>query len=389
MFNYMIIHTDDEKRLSVVEMLMEFSKSLFKKSITYGTNNTYTYGWKHWLQMCNLLNVDPLLSVLPRYWVKTNLVFGFGISCFLMFLCYLNIIKKLCPGTVSNYIAGVRYFLASANVDSSFVDTFPYIKKVKVGMMNVYRAHTPEISSKTLPLSCDMFLYGIQYVFNKPTKLHFAISTALCIMRSCLLRASETVPTPQSNHHLLTDDVEFEIKIDNKISFRPSYDISDLVLSCVIGVIINIASAKSDQHGIGHKSPFTKDRHTNGYCLIEFLFKFSKFSKSKKGDPYFSVNSSWVLSYRQLNDAHKIIAKSCGFDTKLFSCKSSRNGGACALSLAGFPDSFIMKAGRWKSLAFLVYVRLCVKAYSDGLKAISDPKVFTMDDVRKLIPSSR
>ena len=69
-----------------------------------------------------------------------------------------------------------------------------------------------------------------------------------------------------------------------------------------------------------------------------------------------------------------------------FSCKSSRIGGACASSLAGFPDSFIMEMGRWKSLAFLHYVRQCITAYSNGINAISDPLVFTLNDVRRLLP---
>jgi len=118
------------------------------------------------------------------------------------------------------------------------------------------------------------------------------------------------------------------------------------------------------------------------------MFNWSKYANFKKLQPFFSCNSEWTLSYKQLNYAHKAIAKYFGFDTKLFSCKSSRIGGACALSLAGFPDSYIMKAGRWASLAFLIYVRQCIKAYSEGLKAISNPMVFTINDVRKLIPSN-
>ena len=77
--------------------------------------------------------------------------------------------------------------------------------------------------------------------------------------------------------------------------------------------------------------------------------------------PYFLI--SWFMDnyYEQFNAAHKRIAKALGFDPSKFSSRSSRIGGACALALAGVPDSDLMLRGRWKFLAFLYYVRMCIR----------------------------
>jgi len=362
LFVYLLDDKEDELKRSAVQDLLCCAKEFFKNSICPNTDNTYKYGWKHWLAMAEWLTLDPLLSVPPKYWVKSSYIFNFGTSCFLMYICYLSTVKMLAPGTITNYVSAVRYYLSMSNIDTSYLDSSPYLKKVKVGMWNMYRSKNPIALTKTLPLSCDMFLQGIKYVFNKDTTFHFAIRTALAVMRSCLLRASETVPCPKVDHHLRTDDVVFEVHKYNKVSYRQSYNVSDVELNDVIGVCINVRSAKNDQHGAGHNMPFTKlNDNSQSYCLTTCMFQWSKYANFKSLQPFFSCNSKFILKYKQLSYAHKAIAKHCGFDNKLFSCKSSRIGGACVLSLAGFPDSYI--AGRWALLAFLVYVKQCIKAY--------------------------
>ena len=104
--------------------------------------------------------------------------------------------------------------------------------------------------------------------------------------------------------------------------------------------------------------------------------------------PFFTFQSTFKLTYAQFNKAHKDVAVSVGFDPTRFSCKSSRVGGACALAYAGFPDSYIMTAGRWSSSAFLKYMRVAVQQYSNGLDAISDISKFTISDMKRLLPTA-
>jgi len=167
--------------------------------------------------MCDFLEMDPLLSQPSVYWKRVKQVYSYTVCCFLMFICYLSTVKKLCPSTVVNYISSVRYRLTESDVNTSCVDSSPYFKKVKVGIWNVYRASCPEVSKKTLPLSCDMVMYAISNMYNKNTEYCLCATTALVIMRCCLLRASETIPCPNSDHHLRSNDVMFEVIIKEQI----------------------------------------------------------------------------------------------------------------------------------------------------------------------------
>jgi len=63
---------------------------------------------------------------------------------------------------------------------------------------------------------------------------------------------------------------------------------------------------------------------------------------------------------------------------------SVRIGGASILAAAYFSDSYIMKAGRWKSVAFLNYIRLSIGAQCKALAALVNKAVFTNYSVTSL-----
>lgn len=98
------------------------------------------------------------------------------------------------------------------------------------------------------------------------------------------------------------------------------------------------------------------------------------------------VQKSLVSILFSFNAAHKAIAKTINLPESRFSWKTSRVGAACAFSMAGYSDSFIMQMGRWSSLAFLHYVRQCITAYWNRVDAISDLSILTLNDVRRLLP---
>ena len=51
------------------------------------------------------------------------------------------------------------------------------------------------------------------------------------------------------------------------------------------------------------------------------------------------------------------------------------------LAAAGVPDYVIQKQGRWKSLAFLEYIRLGKKSFDMALSAMVNPRLLTSGDV--------
>jgi hypothetical protein len=51
------------------------------------------------------------------------------------------------------------------------------------------------------------------------------------------------------------------------------------------------------------------------------------------------------------------------------------------LAAAGVPDYVIQKQGRWKSLAFLEYIRLGKQSFDVALSAMVNPRLLTSGDV--------
>ena len=73
-------------------------------------------------------------------------------------------------------------------------------------------------------------------------------------------------------------------------------------------------------------------------------------------------------------------------DPMRISTKSLRAAGATMLAAAGLPDYVIMKAGRWRSLAFLKYVRLSSPIFDSTLDALSSLDTLSYASVCTLTP---
>ena len=57
-----------------------------------------------------------------------------------------------------------------------------------------------------------------------------------------------------------------------------------------------------------------------------------------------------------------------------------------SLRAAGVPEYVIMKAGRWRSLAFLQYVRLSLPLFDATLNTLSNIDSLCFDGMRRLSP---
>ena len=76
------------------------------------------------------------------------------------------------------------------------------------------------------------------------------------------------------------------------------------------------------------------------------------------------------LSYDTLTKAVKTVARSFGLDPTRFFSHSLRIGGASALPAAIVPYYISQKLGRWKSLAFLAYLRMSHSAFDKALDVL-------------------
>jgi hypothetical protein len=112
-------------------------------------------------------------------------------------------------------------------------------------------------------------------------------------------------------------------------------------------------------------------------------------SRALDDDPFFSFRHLWALTYDQMNDAVKLVMAMAGvteFLLKRFKTHSVRIGGASALANKNVPDYMIQRMGRWKSLAFLDYLRMSVEAFATSMDILTDIASLTISDILKMCP---
>jgi integrase len=118
------------------------------------------------------------------------------------------------------------------------------------------------------------------------------------------------------------------------------------------------------------------------------LAKWSAKSHSTDKEPFFSMNSSsghWELNSLHIASAVKGMARKKGFAVFRFSSHSLRYGGATTLAAAGLPDSWIQVYGRWRSLAFLAYIKLSENIFKKVQQTMNDSTQFSHADIAKLM----
>ena len=71
----------------------------------------------------------------------------------------------------------------------------------------------------------------------------------------------------------------------------------------------------------------------------------------------YSVAGWRLINRREATHALRVIAGGVGVDPLQYALHSGRIGGATQLAAQGATNVQIQRAGRWKSLAFMVYVR--------------------------------
>ena len=148
----------------------------------------------------------------------------------------------------------------------------------------------------------------------------------------------------------------------------------------VSGVVLFIRSGKRDQEGAGFSMPFDKSSSTL-FDITDVLVKWSSYARPLPARPLLSTQSGWTLSYSLLSKACKQLASHFRLNPKFFRPHSLRYGGASLLAAAGFPDSQIQLMGRWKSSAFLKYIRVAVQSYSYAMEAIASSSHMSVTDL--------
>ena len=369
-------------------------------AVAASSRATYQSGWRHWLRWNVLFGTNATMTKISPAW--TDLVesspFSYQEACFLSFMAYLRQEIGVAPGSVSTYLAGTAFMLRVSNVDTSFIEKSQAIKMTRTGMFVAYRITAGKMvqDTVTLPFTVDMIIAAITGHLDISTCPGRATATAIVLAYCCLLRVSEYIPT-DADHFLLSESVVFVVLSTDGEIFVPSHDIHGYSLVDVIEVVVTIRSAKNDSLGEGHRFCFSKKKPDRvagvAFDLASDLYEWASRARPLKGDMFFSSRSGntgrrrgtvFQLKADHINNTLKAVATAFKMDSTRFSTHSLRIGGASALAAAKVPDYIVQRIGRWKSLAFLKYIRLASKAFNDAISLMCNANTLTAKEVCKI-----
>jgi hypothetical protein len=185
---------------------------------------------------------------------------------------------------------------------------------------------------------------------------------------------------------MLGSDVMFEFNGVPDLILASDPLLGSYALQNLVGVVITNSRAKSDALGEGNRFHFPRQLVSGdvAFDFVEILFKWALRARVSSGDWFLSYRQTFRLSGEVLNQSLKKVASRLGLNVDKYSSHSLRIGGASVLAAAGVPDYVIMKMGRWKSLAFLMYIRAASSMFRSAMLALSNPHLLTCQHIKRL-----
>ena len=133
-------------------------------------------------------------------------------------------------------------------------------------------------------------------------------------------------------------------------------------------VEVTFRAGKSDQNRLGSVVPTNRVSAADGVegnvrskgaleTLLDLLDLYPTLDEAAPLMQTYSVAGWRVINRRVATHALRVIVDGVGMDPLQYALHSGRIGGATQLAAQGATNVQIQRAGKWKSLAFMVYVR--------------------------------
>ena len=357
------------------------------EGVALGTQLAYDPGWKSYVDfMNNTMQAHPLFYTRHDQWNTEFESVGipYAVSIMTSFVEYLVAKEQQNGQRICQYLTAVKSRLTTCSVDISFFDN-PIIRAARAAMERLHRAtHGDKI--KRFPATTEFICIFVQNVRQKQTMEGYAFAVAAMMAFTTLLRVGEYLG--DGDHCIRAKHVKFEVKSpqQNRSLYILPEDIHNYKLQDVIAVDFLIPSSKCDDEGLPFHIDRTPVSHECAFDTVEAMFDWACLSKPAGTNPFLSWKqegkTTWP-SYNNFNLEIKKVALSLGLPTDQASSHVFRIGGACAMFYAGMTDAQIMIYGRWKSLAFLKYLRKSRETTKAALAVILNPNVLTTEEVRQ------
>ena len=307
--------------------LQELDRSVeffFRNGLANSTQRTYNSAKKRYIMFCSSVNLPPL-PVTEQLLCR--------------FVSYLAN-QSLTHSTIKGYLAGVRHLHIAEGLGDPRISAMAQLEQVLRGvkLTQARGRGTKGQSRSRLPITVDL-LCKLKKVWSDTasgTMLWAAAST--CFFG--FLRSGEvTIPSDHGydeGAHLSFADVAVDCLQDPKI------------------VKIKIKASKTDPFRLG--VDIFIGRTNDSICPVVALMSYM----AKRGNgpgPLFKFEDGKPLTRARFVAKVKEALTSAGVDSSHYSGHSFRSGAATTASKQWINDATIKMLGRWKSNAYLLYIK--------------------------------
>lgn len=290
--------------------LDERVQGLLTSGYAPNSRRSYSTGYNRYIRFCSIYSIDPLDLC------EVNL---------LRFIAHLAA-SGLVLATIKVYISGVRSWFVLTGLPIPLL----YTPRVKLALRSIDRDSPP--ASRVLPLTIAVLSKVFLYLF--PTHDNLMYISALSLAYYACLRSAEYCFDPLLSQGLLAADIQFLLDPSRSISLR-------------------VRASKTLIHGFSVVLGCSRVR----FCTVCLLRTYLRASRPPPHRVLFMLSDGSPLTYVLLSRFIKSLVAKMGLDPSRYSPHSLRAGSATDAASNGAPAHFIQALGRWRSQAYLSYLR--------------------------------
>ena len=303
------------------------------QGIARSTQAVYRSGWKRYSKFCQEHSQPPL--PLSEHT-----------------LCQFTAVmsQEVTWKTIRIYLSALRFFQIRARLPDPSLFSFPRLTYVLKGIHRL----TPDHQRKhRLPITLHL-LRTLHRVWSiPPMQYNYVMLWAACCLGFFgVLRAGEfTCAAAETTDPPLSPS---DVSVDSRDS--PQL------------VVVHLRRTKTDPFGVGCHI-YLGRTHTTP-CPVAAMLHYLSIPPPPPpptSGPLFLLENGASLMRAALVTHLRTALAQAGVDASRYAGHSFRIGAATAAAQAGYSDSFIQSLGRWKSAAFITYIRTSV----DELTAVA------------------
>jgi len=238
--------------------------------------------------------------------------------------------KAYSPTSIASYISGLSFF-HKINGWYSIADVF-VVRKLLQGCRRLR-----PVVDKRAPITVSMLrqictiMPTITYTYYE-TVLFKALFTVAFFG---LFRVGELVDTTSGNAPIMVDSTQINLAKTH------------------VSLVLKVTKNNQYGHPMCIKLPCESEKLI---CPVNNLGIFLAMRPRSNGNLFIHENMQSVTRCQFSSVLNKVLSQ-LGFNCKVYKTHSFRIGRATQLASMGFPDEVIMRLGRWKSDAFMSYIR--------------------------------